>query len=271
MSMLNSKQRWFLICLAFIIVSCKSDVPDKRQVDSINIRLLKDPQKINPIFNPHSVAREIYQYLYLPLADFHPISKELTPILIEKLPIEEKITSGPYEGDVLFDFNIKKDATWTDGSSITASDYAFTIKSILLPNSATGGWKTLLSKIKDVEIDPNDDKHVRVVVDGDYMLAREIVLTIFMLPEQMHDKDGVLSKYSIADIKEDDGRMEDLEAVKAFANYFNSPVISRDSVHNNGPYKLVNWVTNQSLVLQKKRIIGVLIQIFRSYKQVVRN
>ena len=126
-------------CLIISFVSCKQDRSPEEPIDEISIRLSRDPLKINPIFNPSSSAREVFQYIYLPVADFHPESKELYPILIESIPDEIILSEGPHQGNIALDMTFKKESRWSNGDPITAEDYLFTIKSVLLPLSNTAG------------------------------------------------------------------------------------------------------------------------------------
>ena len=92
---------YFGLLASLSIFSCKADKnsPD----NTINIRIKKDPERINPLLFPNPTAREIYQYIHLPLADFDPQSLELTPILIKEIPVEMSIDTGKYKAGIYFD------------------------------------------------------------------------------------------------------------------------------------------------------------------------
>ena len=108
---MNTRIVYLLIATIFIF-SCnqdKSSTPTESQFD-VSIRLEKEPGAINPFFAPTSIGRTVYQYIFLPLADFHPETHELYPILIKDIP------SG-YEGQLndgrkakIYDIEFKEDA-----------------------------------------------------------------------------------------------------------------------------------------------------------------
>ena len=124
----------FILFLSFTLVaslfSCKTD--RNNEDNTIHIRLKKDPERINPLLFPNPTSREIYQYIHLPLADLDPDDLELSPILIDKIPVEMAIDTGKYKGGVYFDITILPEAKWDNGSPITAEDYLFTLKAIRL-------------------------------------------------------------------------------------------------------------------------------------------
>ncbi|MBK6563731.1 MAG: hypothetical protein IPG18_00705 [Saprospiraceae bacterium] len=123
--------------------------------------LKKDPERLHPLIFPNPLAREIYQYIFLPLADFNRETLELEPLLIKELPEKQIITEGPYSGGVRFDIEILPEAVWENGSPITAKDYIFTLKAIRLPLNNTSRYRDVLQNIVAVEMDKNNEKSFR--------------------------------------------------------------------------------------------------------------
>jgi peptide/nickel transport system substrate-binding protein len=240
------------LCLALsvlFIYGCKTDSIVKENISELNIRISRDPAKLNPIFNPSSSAREVFQYIYLPLADFHPESLALSPILIEEIPEENSD-----EQHIIYTIKIKEDAVWSDGMPITGQDYAFTIKSIKLPQSNTGAWRALINNIKDVKIDSENAKQFSIYVDKNYMLALEVCLTIDLLPAHIYDKENALASLQVSDdfMANEESYQQD-STIMRFVEFFNSPQASRDILEGAGPYMLRSWNTNQSIILYKKK------------------
>src|SRR5690606_27403733 len=89
-----------VILVTTLFFSCKQDQPDKPAVvpQEVVIGMTKSPDRINPIIYPTSLAREVYQYIFLPLADYNPETYDLEPILIESLPESTILEEGPYAG-----------------------------------------------------------------------------------------------------------------------------------------------------------------------------
>jgi len=238
-----------LICV-FLLFSCRTDAPQYIDLETLNIRLKKDPNKLNPVFNPSASSREVYQYIFVPVADYHPESLELYPILIENIPEGKILTEEPFKNDVAFDLIIREDAEWSDGVPITAADYAFTVKAVKLPSTGARAWRSLFKYIKHVIPDENNPKKLRVIMDNSHMLAKEIALTLYILPKHVYDKNSTLDK-----LPNDITFPADYEPtpdIKSFSEAFNSSANLRDILIGAGPYSLESWTSNQSLVLQKK-------------------
>jgi len=250
--MYRLRQIQYLFCLTVLLLSCRTEIKERPNISEINIRLKKDPLQLNPVFNPTSTAREVYQYLYLPICDYHPTSNELVPILIEKIPdgvIEE---NGPNAGLISYDFRFKADAKWHDGRPITAHDYAFTLKSVMVPNSNAGAWRVLIEQIKDIKLYESDPKRMTVYMNPDFMLSKETAMTSYVLPQHIHDPEKVLSSFDYKKIAFGENEIGENQKIESFLTAFNSPVFTRDSINNSGPYEITSWVTNQSIVLEKK-------------------
>jgi peptide/nickel transport system substrate-binding protein len=238
-----------LVIGLFMIFSCKTDT--KNISDAIHIRLKKDPDRINPLISPNPISREVYQYIHLPLADYDPVSYELTPILIKNIPIEMTIDSGKYKGGIAFDLEFKDEAKWDDGSAITAEDYAFTVKAINLPYTNAGKYRELTSNISDIVIDKSNPKKCRVVFKDDYLVALETAITIEVYQRSFYDSNNILSTYNFTTIVDTTMLKKD-SAAMAFVADFNGNEYSRTKISGSGPYSFVNWVTDQTVELKRK-------------------
>jgi len=243
---MNQSISWsFNICMLLLMcIACRTEAPIEQEIETLNIRLQKDPNKLNPVFNPSASSREVYQYIFVPLADYHPETLELYPILIEEIP-EGKIVNG----DLVFDLTIKKDAVWSDGVPITAADYAFTVKAVKLPTSNTRAWRSLFKHIKNVIPNKDNPKKLQVVMDKSHMLAKEIAITLYILPHHVYDKNSILARFDNAESFTNDFEAD--EEITQFSELFNSTVNLRDTLIGAGPYVLESWTTNQSIVLKR--------------------
>jgi len=237
----------FILSLSFcfLLLGCKQDQETPSR-DSINILLPIDPERINPIYDSRQVGREVYQYLYVPVADFHPETLELYPILLKSIPSLKK----DKKGKSYFEVELIEDAKWADGQKISAADYVFTIKAVLLPLSSPKSWKSTLANIQEINIDENNPNKIRVYANEDYMLAKEMVATIFLAPKHQYKNNTVLDNLSLDEIK----KMDDpntLEGLAEFVDDFNEPKYYSKDILGNGPYKLDSWESGQSLSISK--------------------
>ena len=226
--------------LLFTILSCSNEQQGSK-VDSIKILLPQDPERLNPVYDSRSIGREVYQYMHLPIADYHPEKLTLYPILIEEIPILEKDDKGNF---YLLEF--KKNITWNDGTPITTKDYEFTLKSVLHPETVVKSWKPYLRQINALEI--IDDKKCKVYIDDSYMLSLEITCTPYLLPFHNYEKGAAIMKHSLAEIKE--MTAETNPELSDFVLEFNDPKYFKGSL-GNGPYILKDWITDQLVTLEK--------------------
>jgi len=232
--------------------SCSENKTEKTQeAFECKIRLNRDPGRINPIFSPTSIGREVFQYIFLPLADFHPESLELIPILIEDIPTAKEIVKTDGDTLVAYDIKIRKDALWSDGERITNRDYEFIVKAIKHPNSKAIGWKPYFDFIKDVQPDSLDDKKLTVLMDKNYMLSKETAITICLMPNHVLDPEGSLSNISIERLNQKDFVDTDSSRIKVIENV-NNTMNAKTNVVQTGPYVLKDYQTDLYIVLERQ-------------------
>lgn len=247
----------FCMVLLMSIISCGSDkgtannesTSENKATAEINIRLAKDPKVINPFFSPTDRGRQIYQYIYLPMADYHPETLKLHPILITAIPEGEMRT---YKGEacIAYDIEIRPEANWSDGQPITNADYAFTIKMIKHPQSKITAWKPYFEYLKDVTLDPDNNKRLTVYFDKTYMLSKEIALTIFILPSHVFDDDQAMADISISSLSIEAYNTTDSTEIKVLDALNTSPSKMLNVVQA-GPYQITAKETNQYYILDR--------------------
>jgi len=246
-------RNYLIICL-LVIIGCDNDNTEKNkaatQGKEINIRLNRDPRYVNPFFSPSSIGREIYQYIYLPLADYHPESLELNPILITEIPAGN-FTTLDNEEVIAYDINLRPEAKWSDGTTVTALDYEYTIKAINHNQSNISAWKPYFQFLKDIKLYKDDPKKVTVYFDKDYMLSKEIALTIQLMPAHILDATKAISSKSLSEIKAKDYISQDSLEIKSLALLNDTPK-EKINVIQTGPYTLSSAEMNQYLILDKK-------------------
>jgi peptide/nickel transport system substrate-binding protein len=251
---MNNRTLLFLSLLLSIIISCKQN--NREHLDDIvDIRMAKEPERLNPVFFPSSVASEVNQYLFLPLADFDPVSFDLKPVLIKSVPSEEDITEGANKGGVKYTVEIKDEAKWDDGRAVTAADYLYTLKAILHPSSPASMLRSYVRSIKDVILDVDNPKKATIIFDKYFILSKESMLGIDVLPKHIYDPAGTLDKISFGQLREEK-QAEELVAkdssLMKYADELASLKYSKDIISGAGPYKLVSWNAGQNISLVKK-------------------
>lgn len=243
----------------FSLFKCKNDGKPATDTDktTINVRLETDVEGLNPFLTNNANAIQVYQKIFLTLADFEPTSMEIKPILIKEMPVAVPIDTGAFKGGIRYDFEILPEAKWDNGQPITAADFIFTMKTILVPNVAAGIWRGYEDFLGDIQPDPANPKRFSVFAKKYYMLAVETLTGTPILPESIYDPTGILKKYAIRDLldpkKAADFSQKNPE-LAAFAAAFKSPLHTREvaGVSGSGQYKLDEIVTGQRIVLSKK-------------------
>ncbi len=226
--------------LLFLLLSCANE-QEANKIDSIKILLPQDPERLNPVYDPRSIGREVFQYMHLPLADYHPEELTLFPILIEEIPSLKKDEKGSY-----YQLNFKKGITWNDGKPITTKDYEFTIKSVLHSETVVKSWKPYMRQINALEI--IDEHSCKVYIDDSYMLSLEITCTPYLLPSHTYENVDKIMNHSLAEIKE--MTAESNPELTEFIAGFNDPKNFKGTTCN-GPYVLKDWITDQMVTLEK--------------------
>ena len=245
-----------IIPFALLFTACQQAAVEETPKESVvKIRISGDPENLNFILASDASATEIFKYLSVPMANFDPGTYQMTPTLVKQLPIVTEITEGEYKGNIAYDFEILEEATWDNGTPITAEDFLFTIKAVLNPNYTTPhGYTT--GFINHFIIDPDNSKKFRVY-GRKYIIGAAVISNFEAMPKYVYDPDGLLDKFTIAELKdtENQEKLANDETLKAFAKKFQSPyhLNNIEGISYAGPYKLEKWTNGQEIVLTKKK------------------
>lgn len=235
-----------IFCLSILVLffGCKEDAINN--VDDpnfkVNIRIAKDPGKVNPFFSPSAAGRKIFQYIFIPIADFHPETLELTPNLIKEIPIGYASTLDDGTPTIAYDLEFV-DANWSDGHKLNARDYVFTVNAIKHPSCKAAAWKPYFDNILDTSLDKDNEMKVTVHCNPNYMLSLETVLTSYLLAEHQFDNDEVLADSDL--LSESDTIQQNiLTAVNASMDL-------KEDIIQLGPYKISDLQTDNYYILDK--------------------
>lgn len=239
-----------LFIVSIILLSSCSEKETKIASGELRVYLPADPEKLNPVFNPKSSAREVFQNVFVPMADYHPETLKLYPVLLSEVPSAEILN----DSTLRFEMRIRPEAKWTDGKPVTGDDYKFTVKAVLHPGVNTQAWRSLVSFIRNVEVDAEDNQKFYVDIDRSNMLAKEIVSTLYILPRHAYDDKSLLDKYTIPFLrnKANYAKIEADSTLGNFATAFNEPKNYRENLVHAGPYTLKQWESDQYIILEKK-------------------
>ena len=233
----------FIIFALSILIGCQNESQTSSAALELNIRLAEEPDRINPMLSVASIATQIESHIFLPLMEYDPVDLELKPLLVEGQP---KVTKFGENGSS-FEYRLRDEASWADGTPVIAEDYLFTIKAALNPHSKANAWRGFLSQIDSIAMDAEDPKRFTVFLDQSYILAQPITSNFNIYPKHHYDPDGLLDEYSLTDIRQDSigGKAQ------SFGQQFSSVEFSRNNLMGSGPYELSSWAAGQSLVLKR--------------------
>lgn len=239
------------LCILYF-VSCNGKKNGSGGV--ITLRLIGDPDRLNPITTRSAHGRTISDIIFSsiygiePKGDFH-----LLPIMMTEVGKMTEVTDGEFKGGMKIDFEIRPEARWDNGSSITADDYIFTVKSVLNPKVQAEALRPYYASISDIVVDPANNRKFSVYSREKYFKFEEVAAS-YILPEYNYDPEKIMRKFTLKDLEMNAENLKSNPDINKFADEFNSEKFKRDPafISGCGPYRLESWTTGQEVVLRKK-------------------
>ncbi|MEX0598718.1 MAG: ABC transporter substrate-binding protein, partial [Candidatus Paceibacterota bacterium] len=231
----------------------------KAGVNEVYVHLSADLDKINPLISTSANASLVERFLFYNLLETDPTTLGLTHVVATSRPLIEEIEADVFGVKVpglAITYSIRPEATWDDGTPITAKDYEFALKVLKNPKVDCESLRPYFEFIYDFKIDPTDPKKFTVYTKDKYILS-ESASSGFLYPKHLYDKEGLMDKFTINELSNPANLSKistNLDIIK-FAEMFNSEDYSRnpDFISGCGPYKLKEWSTGQRIVLEKKK------------------
>lgn len=267
--MTSQLKNWFFLAGIGLLAlcafpACQSDPTNAcgkvefKQENTVTVRMEAAVTSLNPILPGPGYNRYAATNLFQSLGAVEPKTLELVPTLIKEIPEVYTVQDGPFHGMLAYDFEIREEATWDNGSPVTAQDFLFSLKIIYHPLLPLGEWLGYFEYLKTVEIDPENPKRFTAYFSKFYILALETLCQFPIYPAYNYDPDGALAGVSLADLQ-DRARAQQLvaenPALAAWAEAFQSPRFANDktAITGSGAYRLENFDVDQGLILVKKQ------------------
>lgn len=246
----------YLSVLAIVFLSsCGKDAPAwKHNDNTVRVRQAAAITTMNPYLFRTKYERYAMELVYQNLMNFDYQALTLAPQTIKAAPTVLDITEGEYAGGQSFTYEIFPEAVWDDGKPVTGKDYEFTLKALFNPKMPTQRFLGYVEFVRDIEVDEANPKLFTVFTNKKYFLNMEAISSLPVLPAHVYDEGGLMNKFTLKDLT-DPAKAATLAndpALQQFADAYTSPKFSREVISGSGPYKLVEWVDDQRVVLAKK-------------------
>ena len=246
---LTLKKQISLLVLVTYLSSC---VPEKKQNESndpINIHATSDAATLNPVAARDELSQIICLQLYQPLMAVDFKTEELVGIVAKERPkvvVSDSNTSS-------LTYNIRPEAQFDDGSSITATDVLFSLKLNVCPLINNVGGANYYGFIKSVTIYKNDPLKITFNCDESAVLYEYYSSDFAILPEIFYDKDNTLQQFSYTELLQNETLVSDSSIIR-FANQFNSDqyAFNPEYINGSGPYELKKWNRTENILIERK-------------------
>ncbi|GAA4436711.1 peptide-binding protein [Pontibacter saemangeumensis] len=215
----------------------------------MRVRLAVEPETLSPVSYSDAGALQILNLLFQSLLSADLADNQIKPYLAADLPQVERLDSVS-----LFTYQIREEASWTNGSPVTAADVAFTLKVLKAPLLNNEFLKPQVQFIQDIRLDSSNAKRFTFVCEG-YSPEMELLTgDFFILPAYLFDPEALLQPLEVAALTGSLSELENNSDLKAFAARFNSPAYGHSTrvLQGSGGYLLESWENGKYLTLKRK-------------------
>lgn len=229
---------------------------DRAGKNDVIIHISGDIDKLNPLTYSAADAGYAITRMFMTLESVDPDSFNVFPVLAKERPVVTLIEDGEYKGGLSLTYEIRPEATWDNGTPITADDYVFSIKALKNPQVDAEQQRPYIEFIDDIIVDPSNNRKFTVMCKGRYMMSEISAGTHAVMPEYNYDPEKIMRKFTVKQLNDPKqaSKMKSNPDIIKFAKQFNSEPFARDPklVVGSGAYQLDQWVTGQRVVLKKK-------------------
>jgi peptide/nickel transport system substrate-binding protein len=242
-------KRNLTVLLSSLLVLLFSCSQPERRPEEVRVRLGTEPENLSPANYSDASAGQIINLLFQSLLTVDLADNTLKPALAVALPTIEIRDSLSY-----FTYEIREEATWTDGSPVTAADVAFTLKVLKAPLLNNEHVKSQVSFIRDIILFKENNRKFTFVCDAFVPEMELLTGDFFILPANSYDPERRLENISIAAIDDSLSKLENNQDLVAYATRFNTPDYTRNPsiLQGSAGYTIDKWVPGQYISLKRK-------------------
>ncbi len=248
---------WFLL----LCCSCggstdksKENTPvDVNKDFSVKIHIKAAPKNFNLITSSNGITTEIIDVnVQCGLLEIDPDNLTgFRPYLAASRPRTEAV-----DGDqIAYHYEIRPEATWDNGTPVTAEDYVFTVKAIKNPKTNAASQRPFLECIRDIKIDPTNPKKFTIYCSL-YHLAELATGVLPILPAYHYDAQGLMSDFTISELNDPaqlDRLLKDQRIVDFAEDFNNNYNLDKEMIKGAGAYVISEIVDNQHIKLERKK------------------
>lgn len=237
------------LLIPFILMLIGLSCVKKRDLsqNTVIMHFLAEPLGLHPTNDNNIYQRIIFSLTQKRLLMTDIRNFEIIPDLLVDLP-EMSADSLSYH------FRLKEGIKWDDGTACTAKDVAFTLKMIKCPFTNNPTSKPIFENIKNIKLYDDDSLRFSVEMRKLYFANLRMLTEIYVLQESFWDPDRVFRKYRIEDFDKNfdsDKHKQLFSLVQGFNKVDNARLPSQ--LVGLGPYKIIEWSTGSSVILEKKK------------------
>jgi peptide/nickel transport system substrate-binding protein len=240
-----------LLIIALMATRCSA--PEKES-GLLVVRLLDDPDGLNPLTSRSVLAIPLMSRLYQPLCDYDPSSLELVPLLLDSLKDLEPWVD--VHGDTLFRSSIRivPGARWDDGSKISPNDLLFTLKMQLLCE-IYGSTAPIFSEHLDGVLWEQKEDTLWAYFSKERRGTWETILTLPIMPQFFYDSTRVSEAINLEMLANPRKLKRAYNAdinLQKLVESFNESTYSRQNMSGSGPYRFEAWEAGRFIRLDRK-------------------
>ncbi len=235
-----------VLLLLFNIAACRRSQTAGNQVQ---VRLAQDPESLNPVSYTSKDAMQLVNLLYQSLLTVDLADGQLKPLLASQMPQVTQQDSLSF-----FTYTIRPEATWANGSPVTAADVAFTLKVLKSPLVNNEKVRPNFEFISDIRFDAANAKKFTLVCEGATPEHLLITGDFFILPAYLYDPQNLLKDFTLPQLTRDFEALTQNAKIRKFADSFNSADFTRNPkfLQGSAGYQLTQWQTGQTLQFTRK-------------------
>lgn len=213
----------------------------------VNYHWRAEPDNLHPTNGKSNPRRVILDFTQRFLCNIDYANLQLRPDLVKRLP--EVSPDG-----LRYTFELRDSVYWDNGDPLTVDDVLFSFKAAICPHTDNGAMKSYFENLVRITVDPTSSRKFTLEMSKKYIQNVAFTTDIVIMQEAVFDKQRVLAKYSIEDLKSPNYYLKKHADIEAWAKIMNNPLLGRDPrvLQGLGAYRVVRWEERNVIELKRK-------------------